>query len=80
MTNTQNEIAFIKNARLDHAKSVSLTEPALLEQEKFNFQFREMDMALAKNEPPDIFAYEIKSLIFNVGISFLSTNKKNCHV
>lgn len=75
MTNTQNEITFIKNARLDHAKSVSLTEPALLEQEKFNFQFREMDVALAKNESPDIFAYEIKSLILNVGVSFLSTNK-----
>jgi hypothetical protein len=46
-----------------------------LEQEKFNFQFRDLDVALSAKEPPAIYAYELKSIVINAGVSFLSTGK-----
>ena len=75
LTNARSEIAAIKKQRLDYAKRVSLTEPTLLEQEKFNFQFRDLDVALSAKEPPAIYAYELKSIVINAGVSFLSTGK-----
>ncbi|PCH92365.1 MAG: hypothetical protein COB85_08260 [Bacteroidetes bacterium] len=58
--------------RLKYAERVSLADPTLLEKEKFNLQFREMDLALSANESPTVFAHEFKSLFFNLGVSFLS--------
>lgn len=58
--------------RLKYAERVSLADPTLLEKEKFNLQFREMDLALKSNESPTIYAHEFKSLFFNLGVSFLS--------
>ena len=47
LSDVKAEITAIKKHRLDYAKRVSLTEPTLLEQEKFNFQFRDLDVALS---------------------------------
>jgi len=69
---TEKEIDEIKEKRLSYAKRVSLTDPALLEREKFNFQFREMDLALSANETSRIYSVELKSLLVNAGVSFLS--------
>ena len=75
LSEVRTEIAAIKKQRLDYAKRVSLTEPTLLEQEKFNFQFRDLDVALTAKEPPTIYAYEIQSIMINAGVSFLSAGK-----
>lgn len=66
------EIDEIKEKRLENARKVRNTDPAELEQEKLNNQFRELDLSIADESPPMVNAYELQSLFFNAGVSFLS--------
>ncbi len=66
------EIEKIKDQRLKNARKVSKTDPAELEQEKLNNQFRELDLSIAAESPPMVNAYELQSLFINAGVSFLS--------
>ena len=71
LTKVEKEIQMIQDKRIAYAKKVSLTDPTLLEAEKFNFQFRDMDLALGANESPIIYANEIGSWVFTGGVSFI---------
>jgi len=60
---------------MEQAELQKDTDPTLVEAEVFSVQFRELDMDLADDAPPMILANEPKSLIFNMGVSFLSIDK-----
>ena len=47
------EIDEIKEKRLENARKVRNTDPAELEQEKLNNQFRELDLSIAAESPPN---------------------------
>ena len=66
------EIKDIREQRMRNAERQKDTDPTLVEAEKFDVQFREIDIALVDSAPPMILANEPKSLIFNAGVSFLS--------
>ena len=71
---TESKIDKIKKKRLENARKVRKTDPTELEQEKLNNQFRELDLAIAAESPPMVNAYELQSIFFNAGVSFLSIN------
>ena len=66
------EIKEIRAQRMRNAEQQKDTDPTLLEAEKYDIQFREIDIALADSAPPKLLANEPKSIMFNAGISFLS--------
>ena len=74
LAKTESEIEEIKNKRLENARKVRKTDPAELEQEELSNHFRELDLAIAAANPPMINAYELQSIFFNAGVSFLSIN------
>ena len=75
LTEIRVEIKDIRDQRMRNAEQQKDTDPTLLEAEKYDVQFREIDIALVDSAPPMILANEPKSLIFNAGVSFLSLQK-----
>jgi len=80
LIDVEEEIALIREKRIDHAKKVQATQPTLLEMESFKFSFRDMDLALTKNESPTIYANEIGSWVFNGSVTFLGLEQYNTPV
>ena len=80
LIDVENEIALIRERRIDHAKKVQATQPTLLEMESFKFNFRDMDLALTKHESPTIYANEIGSWVFNGSVTLLGLEQYNTPV
>ncbi|MBL4754416.1 MAG: hypothetical protein JKY52_12590 [Flavobacteriales bacterium] len=80
LTELQTEIKAIREERMQNAINQKESNPSILENEELSAQFRELDIAINDSAPPALLANEPKSLVFNVGVSFLSVSKYSAPV